>query len=283
MPPKKQRQKKNFKRRYQKKVTQQVELKKRQDYNITQYQRVRNTNTQLVTASPNYPEKTKPTIIHDNYALLPIDSFNRQCQKITRDGLVGQTLFSRSIYLKGKLDRGHVNSTAENIAFEVIHGWVKAPLAWSEYTVVTPDTGTLTDLNEFILDQIRELYETPTDSLVFQDKKRNNIKVVGFKKYGPKTASIPAGAGSSTSPIMDFKCHWKVNRKVNYTKGVHLPISTASPGIEESVDSSLEETNTFLNINSWLPFCVVRFPNMLTSASNDAKISYNSIHYYNDE
>lgn len=273
--------KKNFKKNYQKKVTQQVELKKRQDHQVTQYQRVRNVGTGVITPSPNYQDKLKFHQISGNYAILPINSFNRQCQKITRDGLVGQTLFSRSIYLKGKLDRVSFNGNEDNISFEVIHGFVKAPLAWSEYTVVTPSTGTLTDLNNYIIHQVRDLYEDNVDSLVFQDKKRNNLKVLSIQRFNRKEGQVP----SNDAPILDFKCHWKTNRKVQYTKTAHLPISTASPGSEESVDSSLEETNTFLNLNSWLPFCVVRFPNRGTAStgSSGGTVAYNSIHYYNDE
>lgn len=276
--------KKQFNKRYQKKVFQQVETKKRQDYNVAVNQRVQNVGTGVITASPNYPDTIKPSTINNaNYYYLPIDSFNRQCQKISRDGLVGQTLFSRNIYLKGVLDRQTLANATDNIEFEVIHGWVTAPAAWSNYTAVQPNTGTKDNLNEYILDQIREFYEERDNTLIFTDKKRNNFKVVGVKKYKllPTEAMM---TGNAVVPLQHFKCHWHVGRKVQYTKTGHLPISTASPGSEQSVDSSLEETNTFLNLNSWLPWAIVRFPNRAGNNSTPAgTISWNSIHYYSDE
>ncbi len=126
----------------------------------------------------------------------------------------------------------------------------------------------------------------------FRENKKDNIKIVGVRKL-----VHPGDAAFQDS--VDFKCSWKTNRKIPYTRchqpsegdlfagnnstfvdathdGNHLDLTDSS----NDVGQLGGDTGQNLPLNSWLPFCFLYTPEFAAISPGTIQVQYNDIHYF---
>lgn len=305
MPPKKKYQKKrqfNKKRQYRNRMPRR-EVKRREHAEIA----IRNTDGGLgVTFSPFYPDPTKPTPISSSTAmsLMPIRSFYRVSKGTRPNQMIGNEIFSKSLYLKGKVTGLPANNSVESFVY---WGWVQDKLSITDFTTPTVGAATRTDLEDFIVSQVKQHFDNPKDEMRYREKKKDNIKIVGVRKLQHKE-------DASYNDEVDFKCSWRTNRKVVYTSCYDptflngAPVGSTSTAVAGSnyclvsngtqgsvADINVTDTHDdvqsnspalagdigqLLPLNNWLPFALVFTPKYADISPGTIQIQYNDIHYF---
>lgn len=287
MPPKKKPAKKkgNF-RNYKRNRARVAETKRRESAEV----QIRNsTNGAGVTFSSNYPDTTKPTAISTSTAvnLLPLRSFYRMSQGSRKNQMLGTQVFSKDIYLKGEVQ---INTQISEKETYFVCGWVQDKLSFTDFTTPSRANATRTDLESFVLDQVKQHFDESVDQLRFREAKKDNIKITKYQKLQHPMDSANIG------PV-EIKGHWPVNRKTTYTKCAKLAgnneliqNSSSTPGVtidmtdsfKEDIDTLGGDTFGFLPLESWLPFALVYCRTFDEPASQSMTIAYNDIHYFTD-
>lgn len=208
------------------------------------------------------------------------------------DQMDGNEVFSKSLYLKGKITGLPANNTVEAFLY---YGWIKDRLGLTDFTTPTSSNATRQDVEDFVLNQLKQHFDEKKDEMRFRENKKDNIKIVGVRKLQhPQDAQL--------QDQIDFKCSWRTNRKVVYTR-CHVPdmnsnwignnysfVSTTAdpqnPDInvtdttQQSGDSLGGDTFQFLPLNSWLPFALVYVPEYASISPGTVSLQYNDIHYF---
>lgn len=293
MPPKKQYNKKRrngFKKNFRKQRARRVETKRREHAEIA----IRNsTGGAGNTFSAYYPDPTKATSISSSTAMsmMPIRSFYRMSKGTRPNQMIGNEIFSKSLYLKGKITGLPANNTQEAFLY---WGWVQDKLGLSDFTTPHVNNATRTDVENFILNQVKQHFDEQGDEMRYREKKKDNIKIVGVRKLQhPQDASY--------QDSVDFKCSWRTSRKVVYTQGrsiitpgqqeagnnQNVVDSTTAPHVVDLTDSFKDSSDAkggdigvFLPLNSWLPFALIFVPNYSAVSPGTIQIMYNDIHYF---
>lgn len=284
MPPRKNNQKKfNKKRNFRKNRARVVETKRREAEFSSG---IRNsTNGAGASFSANYPSIIKPTSLASHkVTLLPLRSFYRTSKGTRPDQMIGTEIFCKNIYAKGTV-MGLPPTNAQECY--VVAGWIRDRLGFTEFTTPTQMAATRTDLENFVLNQLKQHFDGDNEEMRYREKKLDNIKITHYRKLQhPKEAAY--------QDKVDFKVHWNVNRKVAYTNctalagGNDLVIQTVAgqPAntidltnvAKENVDDAGGDTAGYLPLNSHLPFLMLYTPEEPSPGS--LTVSYNNITYF---
>jgi len=281
--------KNGFRKKYQNQRMKRVEVKRREHADIS----IRNsTGSEGTTFSPTYPDTTKLTPISSATAmsLMPLRSFYRVSKGSRPNQMVGNEIFSKSLYLKGKISGLPANNSVEAYVY---WGWVQDKLGYTDFTTPSRANATSADLESFVLEQVKQHFDEKADEMRYREKKLDNIKIAGVRKLQhPQDASY--------QDSVDFKCSWRTNRKIPYTQcarvGEGMPtagnnflqvMSNDSTSINLT-DSAKDENDVggggdvgqFLPLNSWLPFALVYVPEFATVSPHTVNLQYNDIHYF---
>lgn len=287
MPPKRKpsNKKGDFRRQYKKNRRRVEETKRRESAEI----QIRNsTNGAGVTFSSNYPDTTKPTALSNTtcITLLPLRSYYRMSRGNRKNQMIGTQIFSKDLYLKGEVSPTPSTSVSDKEVYFVC-GWVKDKLGYTDFTTPTVATATRSNLESFVLNQVKEHFDTEKDFLRYREAKKDNIKITKYQRL-----RHPMDA-DNMSPIQ-LRGHWSVNRKVTYTKCLALPgnndliqNSSSTPGVvidmtdtfTEDVDKLGGDKGGFLPLESWLPFALI-YQKDFTLGESGAYVAYNDIHYF---
>lgn len=289
MAPKKNRSRKpknpNF-RKFKKNRRRVEETKRRESAEI----QIRNsTNGAGVTFSSNYPDTTKPTALSNTtcISLLPLRSYYRMSRGNRKNQMIGTQIFSKDLYLKGEVAPMSQSTSVSDKEIYFVCGWVKDKLGYTDFTSPTVATATRSNLESFVLNQVKEHFDTEKDFLRYREAKKDNIKVTKYQRL-----RHPMDADNMT-PIQ-LRGHWPVNRKVTYTKCLALPgnndliqNSSATPGVvidmtdtfTEDVDKLGGDKGGFLPLESWLPFALI-YQKDFTLGESNISVAYNDIHYF---
>lgn len=293
MPPKRKNPKKrNFKRNYQKQRAKREETKKRETMDIA----IRNsTDAGGTTFSANYPSTIKATAIAGATAItfLPLRSFYRISKGTRPNQMEGNEIFHKSLYAKVKVQGLPANNSVEIF---LVHGWIRDKLGFTQFTSPSTSTATRSDVESFILNQLKQRYDEATDEMRFADKKLDNVQVLGYRKL-----QHPLDAAYNDS--IDVKCSWKTNRKVPYTRCYQPALQSADPwmGNNEKVASVTtngvvdhvnvtDSTNAhgelggdvgqYLPLNSHLPFMCLYCPQFASVSPSSVTVGYNDVSYF---
>ncbi len=296
MPPKKNQKKRNnnFNKKFNRQRQRRVEVKRREHAEIA----IQNSSSGTgITFSANYPDPTKATAISASVALsmMPIRSFYRMSKGTRPNQMIGNEVFSKSLYMKGKITGLPANNTIEAFLY---WGWIKDRLGYTDFTTPTRATATREDLEDFVLNQLKQHFDEKSDEMRYRQNKSDNIKITGVRKLQhPNDAQL--------QDQIAFKCSWKTGRKVVYTKCLEdYSTSTGAPwkgnnslfadaseghgegGINltdtatQSGDGLPGDIGTYLPLNSWLPFALVYVPEYASVSPGTIQIQYNDIHYF---
>ena len=296
MPPKRNNKKRNnFKKNFKKQRAKRVETKRREHAQIA----IQNSTDGVgTTFSANYPDPTKATSISSTVALsmLPLRSFYRMSKGTRPNQMIGNEIFSKSLYLKGKITGLPANNTVEAFLY---WGWIKDRLGLSDFTTPSRANATRQDVEDFILNQLKQHFDEKKDEMRFRENKKDNIKIVGVRKLQhPQDALL--------QDQIDFKCSWRTNRKVVYTKcyeprnptdytepwaganSTFVAVSDDGSGADVNLtdtalqtgDSSPGDIGQYLPLNSWLPWCLVYVPEYAAISPGTIQLLYNDIHYF---
>jgi hypothetical protein len=294
MPPKnaKSSRKKNFNRNYKRARAKVVEKKRRESAKI----QIRNsTNGAGSTFSANYPDTTKFTNLSTSTGvnLLPLRSFYRMSRGERGDQMQGVQIYSHDLYLKGQisdLKNQYFADTGPAPIFFVA-GWVKDKLGFTDYTTPTVATATRSDLENFVLAQVKQHFDDQKDEMRYREAKKDNIKITKYQRLrNPEQDDY--------NHNIKFDCHWSIKRKTTYTKCADLAgnndliqNSSSTPGVTiDMTDQFKEDTDQlggdkggFLPLESWLPFALIYAPNFTDFESNSPpQVKFNDIHYFTD-
>lgn len=290
MPAKKNKGKprKNFNRKFKKQRAKRVETKKREHALIA----IRNsTNGAGVSFSSFYPDTTKATAMTAVLSMLPVRSFYRTSRGNRPDQMEGSSIYCKNIYMKGKITGLPASNAVEAY---IISGIVQDKLGLSEFTSPTVTQATRQTVEDFIYNQVRQHFDEKKDEMRYRTAKKDNIKILSYKKL-----THPADAAFNND--IDFKCHWKWNRKVTYTRcrdpqddaalqGNNALIPAADAGDLNDVDFTdafKNHTDTYggdigqyLPLNSWLPFSLVYVPKFADISPGTLNLQYNDVTYF---
>jgi thiol-disulfide isomerase/thioredoxin len=221
----------------------------------------------------------------DAITQIPQIPFNTMTQGLNEDEMIGLSCYARWLKckLQIKLPSG-VNAIQHPADLYCVHGWVKAPLAKTGHTAVTPNNVSPNTINSHVAQHVKDFLDEREDKLRFIPKQNTNIKILGYKRLKPNrngALGTPVGAFGTTivssgyktvggNPIINYSVTWKIMRKIHYTHGKVLngTYKTLFPNA------------------SWLPFCVLYNPTFSEFASADAariEVASNSCLWYSDQ
>lgn len=291
-PRRKNKGKKNFKKNYRKHRARVTETKRRESAEIS----IRNsTNGAGVTFSPNYLDTTAATDISvgTGITMLPLRSFYRMSRGQRKNQMIGTQIYAKDLYLKGFIDSGK-NHPGPDLTAEPLYlvcGWVKDKLGFTDFTTPTQANATRTDLEAFVAAQLRQHFDSAEDKLRYREAKKDNIKIDKYQRL-----LSPPGLDAGNAMPLQFKAHWKVNRKTTYTQCTSLPglndliqNSSASPGVTIDMTDQLKDSNDtlggdiggYLPLESWLPFSCLYQPGHLAHPTNAPySVQFNDILYF---
>ena len=285
---------KNFNKKYRNQRAKRVETSKREAQKIA----IRNSTDGAGTAfSANYPSLIKQTPITTGEAvtMLPLRSFYRMSKGARPDQMIGNEIFHKALYAKVKVEGLPANNSIE---MYVIHGWITDKLGYTDFTTPSVATATRQNLEDFVLHQIKQRFDETQDEMRFADRKLDNIKILGYRK-------LQHSEDASYNNSVDFKCSWRTNRKVAYTK-CYQP-QPAHTGIDAwagnnssavlatgSVDDYIDMTDShndigqlggdigqYLPLNSFLPFMCLYCPQFATVSPGSVTVGFNDVSYFN--
>jgi hypothetical protein len=294
MPPRKSRKprKQNKKRNFRRQRALVVETKKRELEQIN----IRNSqNGAGVTFSAYYPSTIKLTNMTSELSMLPIRPFYRMSKGDRADQMIGNEVFSKSLYLKGKILGLPANNSVEAY---LVTGWVKDRLGFTDFTTPTVANAVRQDVEDFIYNQVRQHFDSSTDEMRYRTAKKDNIHILKYKKL-----THPADANFNDD--IDFKAFWKTQRKVVYTQcrkalndgtlggnnQLFVESNNNSGGgggnLIDVTDQAKDETDTlggdigqFLPLNSWLPFALIYCPKFADISPGTLALQFNAVHYF---
>ena len=130
----------------------------------------------------------------------------------------------------------------------------------------------------------------------FADKKKDNIKILGYRKLQHKDDAL-------YNDSIDFKCSWRTNRKVTYTRCYQPQVGDESTwagnnysfvtmdqpggGVVDMTDVQNQmgelggDIAQYLPLNSYLPFCLLYCPQFASVSPSSVTIEYNDVSYFN--
>lgn len=285
--------KKNFKRNYKKARAKVVEKKRRESAEV----QIRNsTNGAGATGSfsANYPNTTDYTnlSVTTGVNLLPLRSFYRMSRGDRGNQMEGTQVYSHDLYMKGMVT-GMLEPDINDAPTELylVCGWIKDKVGYTDFTTPSQKNATRTDLESFVLAQVKQHFDANVDQMRYRQARKDNIKITKYQRLrNPEQADY--------NEDLPFSAHWRIKRKVTYTKCTSLPgnndliqNSSATPGVTiDMTDQFKEDTDTlggdkegFLPLNSWLPFSLIYSPQFKDFGSGTVpKVKFNDIHYFTD-
>lgn len=141
--------------------------------------------------------------------------------------------------------------------YELIWGFVPAPLQYTGTTTPTVDTASIVDISTHINSRVLDYVNQQKDKLRFIPKKSSTIRIIGRRKVrpdlrynstAPATSSDNVGDDTAvgTIPNFDTSISWPMMKKVHLEKSTQM--SQPSPGMYEE--------GLYGGNFSWLPFAV---------------------------
>jgi len=267
MPPKRRKNnKKNFKRNYKRARAKVVEKKRRETAKV----QIRNsTNGAGTTFSANYPDTTKYTSLDGTTAvnLLPLRSFYRISRGERGDQMQGVQIMSHDLYLKGQINALSPQSAPTIIPANLffVCGWVKDKLGFTDFSTPSVANATRTDLENFVLAQVKQHFDENVDQMRYREAKKDNIKITKYQRIrNPQTDDY--------NQDLKFDAHWRIKRKTTYTKCAPLAgnndliqNSSSTPGVtidmtdqfKEDIDTLGGDKGGYLPLQSCLPFALL--------------------------
>jgi hypothetical protein len=237
---------------------------------------------------------------------MEISAYYMMVRGLEYDQMVGRSIFSKYLTLKGTIDLPDGNaSITDPLAFRVIHGWLKIPTAWNTSTTPTMANALLTDVATHIRLQL-ENGKLPlgdsnmTDKLEFPDKepavfkilknqvvrlpsRNNQVNVPPGYRLNQNGSTQIVGASSQ----LQFTCKFPTMRKLHF-------------------DDTKQSTGYSLANHAWLPFAYLYVPEEQVNSAcfssspgadpvqsnpldttkgflvGDIKLNYNVCHWYTD-
>lgn len=190
------------------------------------------------------------TIMFGTHPRIQFETFNTPHAHINPDvyhfwqqGLAEQQIIGKSVYakyMKRKLTirfpQPNVNNSQGNPGvipkipqrYELVWGFVPAPLHLSNSTTPKDDAATISFVNGYINERVRDYFDQRSDNLRFIDKFASNIRIVGRKKVRPDlrymSTAPPATMDPSfsstyaTGSIPDYNTsiYWPCNKKLHF-------------------------------------------------------------------
>lgn len=286
MPKKYRKPRNQGKKKFRKNFQRRVEGKRRESAEV----QIRNsTNGQGTAFSANYPDTTKATALDHVTAvnLLPLRSFYRMSQGDRENQMNGCQIYSKNLYLKGEVTAGSSVRLSE-MELYFVTGWVQDKLGYTDFSTPSVATATRSDLESFVLAQVKQHFDQSVDQLRYREAKKDNIKITKYQRL------VHPMDADNTAPI-EIKGHWPVNRKTTYTKCVKLAgnndliqNSSSTPGVtidmtdsfKEDIDALGGDVGGWLPLESWLPFALIY--NRSAPSDHGIKVAFNDIHYFTD-
>lgn len=236
----------------------------------------------------NFPDPTdfEAIPIDDAYTtFLPIPFYHMN-RGLNNNEMIGTNIYVK--YLKSKFqflapEGAHMIDYPCQVY--LVHGWVTQPFAATENSDPSSADATFTDMLGHITSYVKEYFDDRKDTLDFPRKKKQHIKILGYRKlHTNKNKEIPvqgvsdvATSRGALAPI-NISCRWDVMRKVHYTKGAnnsHLGSVSTYPMADFNYPNE-----------SWLPFAIFynpQFASTPSSSTNDLwRVATNSAMWYSD-
>ncbi len=225
------------------------------------------------------------TIANDDaVTLLPLVPFNTQHQGLNEDEMIGHSIYARWLKCKMtiKLPEG-VNAIQHAADLYLVSGYVKAPIAATSFTTLTPSDIGPAQISDHISKHIKDFLDEREDNLRFISKQNTNIKITGYKRLKPNrngslgapsqvysNSLVPTGFRTAgANPIIKTSVTFKMMRKIHYTHG-----------------KTLGMYQTLFPNSGYLPFVCIYNPTFDSFAdSNDARIQIasNQCLWYSDQ
>lgn len=170
--------------------------------------------------------------------------------------------------------------------YELVWGWVPAPLQFTGATTPAVNTATLTQILNHVNHRVTDYFNARKDRLLFIPKKDSSIRIIGRKKVRPDLrhmSTLPSGARNDdnenigTIPDYFTEISWNhKNRKLWLEQTGNLNGNSDLIGMYPNF--------------SWLPFCTLvnwNYDEINSSSVHGKKLEspsacWNSITYFSD-
>ncbi len=213
-------------------------------------------------SKPNNPGVEYKNYVSELINMNP-DSFILKNQGLGESECIGQSVFARYLKMKISIQFPSPNSIKTDDGstkqlplhpqrYELIWGFVPAPLSLTPSTTPDSRVETLAHIHDYINNRVDEYFDALTDTMDFIPKRSVAIRIIGRRKVRPAATQISspgmtlgdtaaAAQQVGTTPTYDTAVSWPMNRKIHYEKSSNL-------------DGGSKETGLYANW-SWLPFC----------------------------
>lgn len=215
-------------------------------------------------SKPNNPGVEYKNYVSELINMNP-DSYILKNQGLGESECIGQSIFARYLKMKISIQFPSPNSIKTDDGstkqfplhpqrYELIWGFVPAPLGLTPSTTPDSRVETLAHIHDYINNRVDEYFDALTDTMDFIPKRATAIRILGRRQIRPSLRQISAPAAIlgdtasaaqqvGTTPTFDTSVSWPMNRKVHYEKSSNL-------------DGGDKESGLYANW-SWLPFCAL--------------------------
>lgn len=277
---------KNKKAAFQKRRAPMVETKSR-------------TREDVVAQYPDMTDRMDFTTYDTGHLHINPDSFLCMTQGLDEHDCIGRSVYSRYLNLKlsvrwpqasFQIDGTNKIQPSFPQNFELVWGWIPAPLSLTSNTTPAVTTATIDDVHTHMNERVTDYFDQRKDFLRFIPKKASTLRIIGRKKVRPDLRFNPSAApttvdvpdtgldkGIGAIPDWNGEISWRMGKKVHY---------------EKSSNIDTKGSNGMYPNYSWLPWaCLVNWSYDLVEdqASTPAarkllqpSVSWNDIHYFSD-
>lgn len=196
-------------------------------------------------------------------------------------GIEGNSIFSKYLTMKLNLEYPYGSDAPQAPCrpVEMIWGWVN-PMNLTDRTTPTETTVSRAQIIEHVNDAIGSDFDSQTDDLEFNKKRKRIYNIVGRQQMMPNInkqlpAAIPAGSWAGHSAPLHRAITWKTMKKLRFSRSID---ASAPTGDGKPFSYPVE---------AYIPFMILynkdyNLYNRDDKDSQKIKVSYNTCHWFND-
>ena len=210
------------------------------------------------------------TVDHINFETFntPHAHINPDVYHFWQQGLAEQQIIGKSVfakYMKRKITirfpQPNVNNSQGNPGvipkipqrYELVWGFVPAPLNYTSSTTPTQNSATIADINGYINERVRDYFNKRSDKLRYVGKMDSTIRIVGRRKVKPDLRYLSTAPPATMDP--SFSSTYATGSIPDYHTSIYWPCMKK---LHFEASDDLHNGNAGLYLNyQHLAFCVL--------------------------
>lgn len=205
-------------------------------------------NQMMIRRAPMVETKTKTTeantVMFGTHPRIGFEAYNTPHAHINPDvlhfwtqGLAEQQIIGKSVFVKYLKRKITIRFPQPNVTnslgvpgvipkipqrYELVWGFIPAPLHLSNSTTPTDDANTIAHTNDYINQRVKDYFDQRSDRLRYIPKAASNIKIVGRRKVRPDLRYLSTAPPATMDP--SFSSTYATGSIPDYNTSIQWPM-----------------------------------------------------------